>query len=319
MPNLKTITENNEVARCSTTVVRTVTYQIQNLSGTNGRVGQAFDLAGVTSAEGAPSLRLRSGQALRTVCEGRVSEMLALLVVKLQACESNEDRSAMALYRLSALFVLSLVLCTGSSFAERQSPELLRWNSAALHGICDSKLSAPMAARALAIVHTCMYDAWSAYDDRATGTPYYLVVVTDQFIANDDGFGNGTRNIGYQVQNFSGSNVNNSIPIGETHGSDTGWSCTNHAAITTHQTACGAGKSTDSFGTFTDGWGLSGLTLTPVGCGFSSDSTTWNWCDGATFTHELTVINGYIHTNAVSEFGVVNPPNTIAEGTKEPH
>ncbi|MGH9510563.1 MAG: vanadium-dependent haloperoxidase [Terriglobales bacterium] len=27
-----------------------------------------------------------------------------------------------------------------------------------------------MAARALAIVHTCMYDAWTAYDDRATGT-----------------------------------------------------------------------------------------------------------------------------------------------------
>ena len=27
-----------------------------------------------------------------------------------------------------------------------------------------------MVARALAIVHTCMYDAWAAYDDRARGT-----------------------------------------------------------------------------------------------------------------------------------------------------
>ena len=27
-----------------------------------------------------------------------------------------------------------------------------------------------MVARALAITHTCMYDAWAAYDDRAVGT-----------------------------------------------------------------------------------------------------------------------------------------------------
>jgi uncharacterized protein DUF6851 len=27
-----------------------------------------------------------------------------------------------------------------------------------------------MVARALAIVHTCVYDAWAAYDDRAVGT-----------------------------------------------------------------------------------------------------------------------------------------------------
>jgi len=46
----------------------------------------------------------------------------------------------------------------------------LHWNDAALQGIRDAKLGAPVVARALAIVHTCMYDAWAAYDERAVGT-----------------------------------------------------------------------------------------------------------------------------------------------------
>src|SRR5579864_9201464 len=46
----------------------------------------------------------------------------------------------------------------------------LQWNSTALQGIRDAKLGAPMVARALAVVHTCMYDAWAAYDERAIGT-----------------------------------------------------------------------------------------------------------------------------------------------------
>ncbi|MGC1616625.1 MAG: DUF6851 domain-containing protein [Candidatus Acidiferrum sp.] len=45
-----------------------------------------------------------------------------------------------------------------------------RWIEAALLGVRDSKLGAPMASRALAIVHTCMFDAWAAYDERAIGT-----------------------------------------------------------------------------------------------------------------------------------------------------
>jgi hypothetical protein len=46
----------------------------------------------------------------------------------------------------------------------------IQWNDAALRGVRDSKLAAPMVSRALAIVHTCLYDAWAAYDDRAIGT-----------------------------------------------------------------------------------------------------------------------------------------------------
>ena len=47
---------------------------------------------------------------------------------------------------------------------------VLRWNAAALQGVRDSKLGPPMVARALAIVHTAIYDAWAAYDQRAIGT-----------------------------------------------------------------------------------------------------------------------------------------------------
>ena len=47
---------------------------------------------------------------------------------------------------------------------------VIQWNSASLQGVRNSKLGPPMVARALAIVHTCIYDAWAAYDDRALGT-----------------------------------------------------------------------------------------------------------------------------------------------------
>ncbi len=47
---------------------------------------------------------------------------------------------------------------------------VLQWNEAALQGVRDSKIGPPMVARALAIVHTCAYDAWAAYDHRALGT-----------------------------------------------------------------------------------------------------------------------------------------------------
>ena len=45
-----------------------------------------------------------------------------------------------------------------------------QWNTATLQGTRYAKLGAPALARALAIVHTCIYDAWAAYDERAVGT-----------------------------------------------------------------------------------------------------------------------------------------------------
>ena len=45
-----------------------------------------------------------------------------------------------------------------------------KWGSAAQKGVRDSKQGAPIVARELAILQTCMYDAWTAYDERAVGT-----------------------------------------------------------------------------------------------------------------------------------------------------
>jgi hypothetical protein len=59
--------------------------------------------------------------------------------------------------------------CATRSF-DSSSNLAVDWNNAALRGVRDAKLGAPIVARALAIVHTCMYDAWAAYDDSAVGT-----------------------------------------------------------------------------------------------------------------------------------------------------
>ena len=44
------------------------------------------------------------------------------------------------------------------------------WNNAALQAIRDTKPGPPIAARALAVLHTAIYDAWAAYDAQAVGT-----------------------------------------------------------------------------------------------------------------------------------------------------
>jgi hypothetical protein len=47
---------------------------------------------------------------------------------------------------------------------------VIQWNDAFLQAVRDAKLGPPMVARALAIAHTCIYDAWAAYDHEAAGT-----------------------------------------------------------------------------------------------------------------------------------------------------
>ena len=44
------------------------------------------------------------------------------------------------------------------------------WNETALAEVRLSRLGPPVVARALAITHTCIYDAWAAYDARALGS-----------------------------------------------------------------------------------------------------------------------------------------------------
>ncbi len=50
------------------------------------------------------------------------------------------------------------------------TPLTLQWNQLLLDAIKYSKTSPPLAARALAMVHTAMFDAWSVYDEDAIST-----------------------------------------------------------------------------------------------------------------------------------------------------
>jgi hypothetical protein len=64
-----------------------------------------------------------------------------------------------------------LACAQGVAASPQETPNVvIQWDDAALQGVRDSKIGPPMVARALAIVHTCMYDAWAAYDDYARGT-----------------------------------------------------------------------------------------------------------------------------------------------------
>lgn len=47
---------------------------------------------------------------------------------------------------------------------------VVRWNDAVLGALADSSLGPPMIARVAAVVHTCVYDAWTAYEPIAVGT-----------------------------------------------------------------------------------------------------------------------------------------------------
>jgi len=47
---------------------------------------------------------------------------------------------------------------------------VVQWNNAALEAIRTTRTAPTIAARALAIAHTCMYDAWTFYDPVAAGT-----------------------------------------------------------------------------------------------------------------------------------------------------
>ncbi|MGZ5545773.1 MAG: vanadium-dependent haloperoxidase [Limisphaerales bacterium] len=68
------------------------------------------------------------------------------------------------------ILILSLAF-TALAPAQTQNV-VIQWNNAALQGVRDSKIGPPMVARALFIIHNCIYDAWAAYDAVAVGTVY---------------------------------------------------------------------------------------------------------------------------------------------------
>src|SRR4030095_2815932 len=79
-------------------------------------------------------------------------------------------------YAAAFALAVSTLASTGcnepTTAPERQRPRtvVVQWDDAALQAVRQTRLGPPMVARALAIVHTTMYDAWSAYDARAVAT-----------------------------------------------------------------------------------------------------------------------------------------------------
>lgn len=90
---------------------------------------------------------------------------------------------------LPILLLLALVGCDGGALTDIESPlptslaraeppwealttgsVVLIWGEACLQSIRETKHGPPMTARTLAMVHTAMYDAWTAYDAVAVGT-----------------------------------------------------------------------------------------------------------------------------------------------------
>jgi len=72
--------------------------------------------------------------------------------------------------KCSKLQMTILVVAAVCAPAQAADNIVVTWNKAALQAVRDSTIGPPMVARALAIVHTCIYDAWAAYDARAIGT-----------------------------------------------------------------------------------------------------------------------------------------------------
>src|SRR2546428_3145454 len=54
--------------------------------------------------------------------------------------------------------------------AVAQENVVLQWNDDLLQAVRNTKFAPMFTARALAIVHTCMFDAWAAYDSVAVGS-----------------------------------------------------------------------------------------------------------------------------------------------------
>ncbi len=69
--------------------------------------------------------------------------------------------------KIIIIFCLVLQLPT---YAQDSENIVLKWNQAALNAIIATKTAPPIAARALAILHTAIFDAWAPYDSKATGT-----------------------------------------------------------------------------------------------------------------------------------------------------
>jgi hypothetical protein len=84
----------------------------------------------------------------------------------------KEDLMSSQISKLACHLMGVGLICGMAASARAAGPEsvVLQWNDTALQAIRDTHPGPPMCARDLAIVATCMYDAWAAYDPTAVGT-----------------------------------------------------------------------------------------------------------------------------------------------------
>lgn len=74
---------------------------------------------------------------------------------------------------LMLVMVFVAAIARGEEHRRHSEPTIVViWDSAALQAVRDTRVGPPMVSRALAVVHTCIYDAWAAYDTRALGTRF---------------------------------------------------------------------------------------------------------------------------------------------------
>jgi len=100
---------------------------------------------------------------------GEIQDNLSLLV------RSTLGKSLMSRLGTTRLFTLvlfaALVPVTASHCATHTPRNIVvRWNIVVLEAIRNSRIGPPATGRALAVVHTCIYVAWAAYDAKAIGT-----------------------------------------------------------------------------------------------------------------------------------------------------
>lgn len=125
----------------------------------------------------------------------------------------------------------------------------------------------------------------------------------------------------YQIMNgVSKTAFSTTVPVCETPVLSN-WSCSQAQSGMTYN-RCNVNPGTATGGAFTDGWGLTSDTYTPVGCGYptsgGSQGITDEWLfnpAGATVQWKMGNLYGYILTNSVSINGYVDgmPVGTLIE------
>ena len=70
------------------------------------------------------------------------------------------------------LLLISMLISLSYSKFAFSATIVTKWNEAALQAVRLTHPGPPVVARALAVTHTCMFDAWTAYDKKAQGTRF---------------------------------------------------------------------------------------------------------------------------------------------------